>query len=188
MFLLLSSIGTAIKSHSDPPGIILVAASNHNRADLLALLAALRAQAPVAFSLFFIAETAYALYTLPEILAAAGTTAFAFIGPGLVLAAAGWQAIFTALAQPRPPLTMLEIDDTAAPSQTSIVSATCFIWNARAFATWIATLPIAIGGFSGLIDQTGAAQIHPRAARLARRPATPPLIDAINRVPAEAYA
>ncbi len=186
VFLLFAGIESQLRNHSDPPGVILVAGSTRLRAEVVALFSALAQRTTAPCSLVFVDDAAYAFYTLPAVLTAARTRGFSFVGQGIFLTDAGWQAVRTALDEVNPELAMLEITDPGQPDGAAVLSAEGFVWSAPAFLPWLDSVPLYVSGFhaeNGLDTATAAPRpVYPAAAQRSRLPFASPLVTAINRL------
>lgn len=184
MFLLFEELIHHAGKFGDNFGFAIIAGTGPSRSNAVELFANLQARTQVPCSLFFVDDPDYAFHVLPDVLRAVGARAFVFVGPGVFLADAGWQAVQSHFAEPAAHPRFFAVVDPTAADQDGIATAACFAWTTIGFAAWVGTAPDHIGAFSDeapLPRDLGQDSVYPRAAWFSRLPSVTPLVAAINQ-------
>lgn len=157
LFLAFEEIRHIAVQHAPSAGFVFLAERGAARADALALFVGLSEgmQLGVPMSLFFVEDADQALHLAGDALAAVAAERFLFIGPGVVLSAAGWAAALAALdavapEDPGPRVLRVSTGSVVAPRRDAQGDAVdVFAWSTARFREVLPALPIFLGGRFG---------------------------------------
>lgn len=170
-------------------GVALIAGPAHDRPRVLALANDLRLRLKRPVSLFRIANTNFAIYSLPAILQQLDCNWFTYIGPDLLPTSWGWNCIESAHAEDDRTLQFFANEDALEGHPLEGASVDCFAWSTQLFREWMLGAPAFL---NGTYEDNGLAELedhvlHKGAVRRLRSQRSSMVIETFNEAVRRRY-
>ncbi|MBS7704935.1 hypothetical protein [Chelatococcus asaccharovorans] len=189
VLLVLEELADEMGSLASDVGVALIAGPSHDRPRVLGLANDLRFRLRRPVSLFRVANTSFALYSLTAILQQLECDWFTYIGPDMLPTSWGWSCIESAHAEEDRTLQFFASEDALEGHPLEGASVDCFAWSAQAFREWMLGAPAFL---NGTYEDNGLAELedhvlHKGAVRRLRSQPSSMVIETFNEAVRRRY-
>ncbi|MBX3538392.1 MAG: hypothetical protein KF735_12165 [Chelatococcus sp.] len=157
VLLVLEELADEMSNMASDVGVALITGPAHDRPRVLGLANDLRVKLRRPVSLFRVANTNFALYSLTGILQQLECDWFTFVGPDILPTTWGWSCIESAHVEEDRTLQFFASEDALEGHPLEGASVDCFAWSTQAFREWMLGAPAFL---NGTYEDNGLAELE----------------------------
>ncbi|MBS7696456.1 MULTISPECIES: hypothetical protein [unclassified Chelatococcus] len=189
VLLVLEELADEMSNVASDVGVALITGPAHDRPRVLGLANDLRLKLRRPVSLFRVANTNFALYSLTGILQQLECDWFTFVGPDMLPTSWGWSCVESAHAEDDRTLQFFASEDALEGHPLEGASVDCFAWSTQAFREWMLGAPAFL---NGTYEDNGLAELedhvlHKGAVRRLRSQPSSMVIETFNEAVRRRY-